>query len=360
MWQIAAVRDVFFVLLAVTVIGLVYWLRGIFVPIFAALVLAYICNPLVTSRESQWHWPRPLTTALIMLSVLLLVVGFFSWLGPLLAEQSMLLAHKLPDYIKTLAAQYNFDIGDFGERFQDLIHLLQTEPQQIVGQVFSSTGKAVGILTFLLSAATHWLLSTLLILLYFFFFSWRLPAGLQRLSAYIPESRKPRVFAILAKMDEAFGEFFRGRLLIAVLVGVLLSAGWYFTGVPYWFVLGMLTGLLNIVPYLALVSWPIAIALKYVDTLMNGAGQGAGFMTIVVWPSVVFVIIEFLEGWVLTPWIQSGKTELGAVTIVLVVFIGEAVAGVWGMLFAIPVAASIKILAKEIFLPRLRLWALTR
>jgi predicted PurR-regulated permease PerM len=160
-------------------------------------------------------------------------------------------------------------------------------------------------------------------------------------------------------MDDAFGEFFRGRLLIAVVFGVLLSAGWYLTGVPYWFFLGMLTGLLNIVPYLALVTWPIAIALKYVDTLMTGPGQEAGFMDIVVWPSAVYAIIQFLDGWVLTPWIQSGKTELSAVTIVLVVFIGEVVAGIWGMLFAIPVAACIKILANEIFLPRLRMWALT-
>jgi predicted PurR-regulated permease PerM len=55
-------------------------------------------------------------------------------------------------------------------------------------------------------------------------------------------------------MDDAVGDFFRGRLLIALIMGILLSAGWFLTGVPYWFLLGMLTGLLNIVPYLSIIS----------------------------------------------------------------------------------------------------------
>ncbi len=358
LWQIAAVRDVCALLAVIGVVWMVYWLRGIFLPIFAALVLAYLFNPIISYVERRWGWPRPLTAAVLIGSVLVAVAGFISWLGPLLFQQGTLLAGKFPDYIKTLAAQYHVDIGDFGTRIQEWMRVLQSEPQQIVGQLFSSTGRAVGIVTFIFGIATHWLLSLLLIVLYSFLFSWHLPTGLQHLSGYIPETRKPQVFGIGAKMDQAVGEFFRGRLLIAFLVGIFLSAGWYFTAVPYWFFLGMLTGVLTIVPYLALLSWPVAIALKYVDTLMNGGGQ-VGFIGVVVWPSVIFCVVEFLEGWVLTPWIQSGKTELSAATIILVVFIGEAVAGIWGMLFAIPVAACIKILLNEIALPRLRSWALT-
>ena len=50
-------------------------------------------------------------------------------------------------------------------------------------------------------------------------------------------------------MDQAIGQFFRGRLVIEFIMGVLLSAGWFLAGVPYWFFLGMVTGLLNVVPY---------------------------------------------------------------------------------------------------------------
>lgn len=175
----------------------------------------------------------------------------------------------------------------------------------------------------------------------------------------MPETRKQRVFAILARMDDAIGDFFRGRLVIAIITGVLLSVGWFLVGVPYWFFLGMVTGFLIIVPYLSIIIWPVAIILKYVDTLTGSMAESGGIMTVVVWPSVVFGVVQFLEGWVLTPWIQSGQTNLSAVTIILVVFIGGSVAGVLGMLLAIPVAACIKIFFEEVVLPPLRRWAAT-
>jgi predicted PurR-regulated permease PerM len=114
---------------------------------------------------------------------------------------------------------------------------------------------------------------------------------------------------------------------------------------------------LNIVPYLSLVSWPVAVILKYVDALTTGTAQSAGILAIVVWPSFVYVAVQLLEGWILTPWIQSGQTNLSVVTIILVVIIGGVLAGVLGMLLAIPIAACVKIFFEEVVLPPLRRWA---
>jgi predicted PurR-regulated permease PerM len=119
----------------------------------------------------------------------------------------------------------------------------------------------------------------------------------------------------------------------------------------------MLTGLLNIVPYLSIISWPVAILLKYVQTLTNATGDT--LLAIVLWPSVVYLAVQLLEGWILTPWIQSGQTNMSAITIILVVIIGGVLAGVLGMLLAIPAAACIKILSQEVVLPSLRKWATT-
>jgi predicted PurR-regulated permease PerM len=157
-------------------------------------------------------------------------------------------------------------------------------------------------------------------------------------------------------MDQAIGQFFRGRLLTSIIMGVLLSAGWFLAGVPYWFVLGMLTGVLNIVPYLSAVTWPVAIIIKYVDAL-TGGGDTGDFLSIALWPSAVYVGVQLLENWVLTPLIQSGTTNLSAFTIIVVVLIGASVGGVLGMLFAIPIAACGKILLQEVALPPLRRWA---
>jgi predicted PurR-regulated permease PerM len=359
LWQIVAVREIFLLLFAALCLWLLYVVREIFLPVFLALILADVFNPFITLLERKWRWPRPLTVTLIIAVVLAAVGGFLAWLGPLLFNQFTGLADKLPDYLKTLGKTYGIDVDDLLSQFNVSVRDLQSEPRKILGQIFSTTGHAVGIVAFLFSRATSLIIGILLFVIYFLLFSWGFNEGVAKLSTYVPESRMERVFKIVSRMDQAVGDFFRGRLVIALIVGIALSIGWSLTGVPYWFFLGMLTGLLTIIPYVSVITWPFAIALKYVDALTNDAGQSAGLLAIVVWPSAVFFTILFLEGWVLTPWIQSGQTHMSAATVLLVVFMGGALAGVWGLLFAIPVAACIKILLEELVLPPLRHWAAT-
>jgi len=357
LWQIAAARDLILLIFIAATLWLLYGLREIFMPLLIALVLAHVFNPVVTFLEEQWRWPRPLTAALLLAIFVFSFAGLLSWLGPLLLGQVTDLARRLPEYLRTLAAAYDIHPGNLLNQLERSLRQLQLDPQQILGQVFQTTGQAVGIVTTVFSTTSYLLLSAALILVYFFFFSWSFNRALQSMSKYLPENRKERIVEILSRMDKAIGQFFRGRLIIAIIMGVFLSIGWYFTAVPYWFFLGMLTGLLNIVPYLSVVSWPIVILLKYADTLTSGAAQTANFLSIALWPSAVYIGVQLLEGWLLTPWIQSGQTNLNAATVLVVVIIGGALGGIMGLLFAIPIAACIKIFLDEVILPRMRRWA---
>ena len=74
------------------------------------------------------------------------------------------------------------------------------------------------------------------------------------------------------------------------------------------------------------------------------------------WPSVAYLVGQFIENWILTPWLQRHSTDMSAVTILLVVFIGGAVGGLFGLIFAIPVAACIKIAVEEFVQPRWQRW----
>lgn len=353
LWQITAARDVIFLILIALSFWLLYALSEIFVPLLIALILAHIFNPLVTLLEHQWRWPRLLTVSLLLAIVVLACSALLAWLGPLLIAQITDLGRKLPDYLRTLASNSEIDMS----QIEETIRQYQVNPQQILTQIFKTTGRALGFVTALFGAATYLIFSVALVLIYFFFLCWGFNRALHSLEKYLPESRKERIVDILSQMDEAIGQFFRGRLVIAIIMGGLLSMGWYIAGVPYWFFLGIVTGFLNIVPYLSVVTWPVAILVKYLDTLAAGTGQSPDVLSIVVWPSAVYIGVQLLENWVLTPWIQSGQTNLNAATIIIVVFIGAALAGVLGMLLAIPVAACIKILLEEVVLPRLRRWA---
>jgi predicted PurR-regulated permease PerM len=358
LWEIPAVQEFLSLVLLALSLWVVYSLREIFIPLFIALVLAHIFNPLVTLLEQKWRWQRPVTIALLLGVCIVCFIGLLSWLGPLVIDQGTSFASNLPNYLRTLAAKFNIDLGEVSAGLEQSIRQFQLEPKQIIAQILKTTNRAVGIVVAAFGMAAYWSLSVALVLVYFFFFAWHFNSGIEKLKRYIPASRREQTFEIVSRMDAAVGQFFRGRLFISIIMGVALSVGWFLTDVPYWFFLGMLTGLLNIVPYLSFVGWPIAILLKYAADVTGG--ESPGLLSVVAWPSVVYIGVQLLEGWVLTPWVQSGQTDLSAATVLLVVIIGGAEAGILGMLFAIPLAACIKILLDQLILPRIRLWASTR
>lgn len=126
-------------------------------------------------------------------------------------------------------------------------------------------------------------------------------------------------------------------------------------GVPYWFLIGCATGLLSFVPYLAVVGCVIAVLMTWVDS--STADGGATWLVVLAWPIGAYCVVQLLEGWLLTPWIQSQSMEMSAVTILIVLMIGGSLAGVYGLLLAIPITGCLKIVVEEFLAPKLDKWA---
>jgi predicted PurR-regulated permease PerM len=355
LWQIRMVRDIFLIAVIVAIFGLIKWLWPIFMPIFVALVLAYLFNPTLHKAKARWNWSRPLTAGLIIAAAALLLAAFFLWLWPIAAEQSQALAEKLPQYISALAERSN--IQDLNAEFQKWISGSQGSQSgvDLAKEVLSRSGRAYIWIKKIIGATSYAALLFLLIPLYFFFFAWHFDEMVQYVERFIPESRKERVEHIIKRMDQATSTFFRGRVLVSLIVAGLYSAGWALADVPYWFILGMLAGLLNIIPFASGIFWPVAVLVKYLESL--GGDGGASLVAILVWPSVVFFVVQFLEGWVLSPWVQSDQLDMSAATVLIVVFIGGDIAGFFGLLLALPIAACLKIFYEEVIEPRMLRWA---
>lgn len=195
-----------------------------------------------------------------------------------------------------------------------------------------------------------------LIPFYFFFFSVSYPTVLGFFDSLIPRRNRDRTLELLRKMDGAVAGFVRGRLVISAIVGTIMSVGWFICGVPYSIVLGIVVGIFNLVPYLAGIGWPIAVGLLAVEQLTLPPDQRMSWLWVVVGPSIVFILAQTLDGYVLTPLIAGKATDLDPVTIVVAVIAGGSIAGVYGMLLAIPVAACAKILIREVLLPQVKKW----
>lgn len=214
-----------------------------------------------------------------------------------------------------------------------------------------------GVASVALRAATtlgNILFAAFLIGFFFFFFCTGYGRVLRFWNDLIPEKKKGKVVDMLGQMDKVIAGFVRGRLTICACLMVVYSVGFWTIGVPAALILGPIVAILSIVPYLALAGIPIASLLMALDP---GGGFQSAWWWILGAPWLIFAVGQFLDDWVLTPRIQGKTTNMETPTILFASLAGGALAGVYGLLIAIPVAACIKIVAKEIFVPRFKAWS---
>ena len=363
LWQIAWVRDVAWAAVAVLILWIGYELRAVFIPVLIGLALAYLFHPLMRYAERRWRAPRWVSIAGILAVLVLAAAGLAAWLGPLLVNQVIALAQAAPDYIRKLAEEYNINIQAYEQDLDAWTAGIKEDPVRLiadnVGVFFAGTTRAVNVLGAVMSTATFLAMAMVLIPIYFCVFAASFESIRLRGWLFVPQSRRDRAVQLARRMDRTVSAYVRGRVIVALILGVLLSIGWSppLADVPYWLLLGLFAGLLSFIPYAAVLGWAAAITLKWLEATTGPGAAGFDFWAVLLWPSVVFGVVQLFEGWLLTPWVQGRTLDLSPWTVLIVVLIGGAAGGLFGLLVCIPIAACLKILLVEIFLPRLRRWA---
>lgn len=190
---------------------------------------------------------------------------------------------------------------------------------------------------------------------FFFFF---ICTGWGRVLAFwkslIPERKKHTAIDLAMKMDVVIAGFVRGRLTICAILMVYYTIGYAVIGVPAWLVMGPLVGALALVPYAQSLAAPVAMLLMLLDPSGDWRDN---WWWVVGSPLGLLGIAQLLDDYVLTPRIQGKTTNMDTPTILFASIAGGALAGIYGLLVAIPVAACIKIVLREVFWPRFRKWA---
>ncbi len=356
LWEIAAFRDLIELGLAAFFLWIGYQLRGIVVPVLIGLVLAYLISPALDFAEHKWKFPRWLAVAMMVILIGALMTGLGLWIGPILTDQIRHLSEKGPTYLDVMADRYDIQVDEFTQSMNEFSENARKHPFSTIQKLISGTGQVFTVTSAIMGTFAAFLFSLFLVAIYFVFFAWYFPSIQRSLWQMVESLEQPELLDMLGQMDRAVGDFFRGRMLIALIISVTLGIGWWLVDVPYWGLLGFAAGVLSFIPFAATLIWPIAILLKYLDMATGSPVSDDFWMGLLFWPSAVFLLIQFIETWILTPWIQSQSTDLNAATILLVVLVGGAIGGVWGLVLAIPFTACLQIMAKELLLPRLRTW----
>jgi len=221
---------------------------------------------------------------------------------------------------------------------------------------FNAVREGMAVIFGLLGNIVQFGLVAFLIPFYFFFFSLSYPAVVRFGRGLIPEKNKRRTLDLLDKMDRVVSGFVRGRIVISLIMGLMLAVGWMICGVPYAMPLGFIVGIFCAVPYLGAIGVPVAISFLFFSELGVAHDSTLWWAWVIVWPAAVYIVVQLIEAYALTPMIAGKITNLDPVTIIVAVLAGGSVMGVYGMILAIPLAACGKILLTEVLLPRVRRW----
>ena len=326
------------------VVGLVWllaYLSDVLIPFAAALILAYLLDPLVRLVQRAVR-PRGAAVGLSLLLVVVLLAGLTALAAPLISAEVGRMGRVVSELVgnsglaeraaQVLPADLWQAVRDFLSRpeVKDFFSSgdLWTMAAKLSRQVLPGVWKVLSVAGNLLLA----LAGGFVVLLYLIFLLLdleRVQQGWPRLLP--PKYRQPaREFA--ADFSAALSTYFRGQAAVAGLVGVLMALGFWLIGLPLGIILGLLVGLLNMVPYLQLIALPPAFLLAVLHALETGQG---------VWGMLgltagVFATVQVIQDAVLVPRIMGKATGLNPAVILLSLSIWGKLLGLFGLLIAIP------------------------
>jgi len=309
--------------------------RIIFAPLFIALIVVIVLNPFVSALQHRGVH-RLIGAAIAFLGLIAAFVAIGLVVIPSIADQARGFATEFPLLYDRLIEQ----VVSFGDRFgldpslwsydQILNYLNDPENQDtILSIVFDRLGSlTTGIFEFILV----FLLGPVVA----FYVLIDLPNVQQRLLDMVPERNRAEVAYVGRRLNSAVGGFLRGQLVVAIIVGVMLSFGYWLIDLPFWMLIGIVGGVLNIVPFLG--PWVggilgVAIALTTAD-----------FST-AVWAVVVAVVVQQIDNNFVSPSVLRATVRLHPAVTLLVLVLAGAVAGFWGIVIAVPLAAALKIIS---------------
>ena len=155
----------------------------------------------------------------------------------------------------------------------------------------------------------------------------------------IPPRHQMRVRRLASDVDERLSAFVRGQITVCVVLAVLYSIGLLLAGIDLALAIGLLAGALFIVPYLGTV---VGIGLATILCLMK-----YGIDIHLVYVALAFGIPQTIESWYLTPKVVGDKVGLHPLVVMIALLAGAGLAGIWGMMFAIPMTAVLDVLGRE-------------
>ncbi len=322
--------------------------QSVLFPILMSLLIAYLLDPLVDSMEER-GMSRTLAI-IVFLSVGMVGLALFVvFLYPTIAKQAGLVVERLPqlaNLVETRLLPWLLSVGV--EVPQDFTQALEEYGKTIRESLPTVIEKATALTTGL-AAKTGPLLASLMyavmIPIFTFYFLRDFDFIKPIIMDLVPLDHREFVQERARRADEVVGAWFRGQIEVALILAVLYAIGLGVIfgvagiGASGGIAIGLLTGILNIVPYFGVF---IGLILSLLIVLLDWHGIGP-----LIGVGAIFLVVQLLEGYVITPRIVGEKVGLSPVVVIIVLLLGGEVLGLIGVLLAIPVAGIFRVLLPD-------------
>jgi predicted PurR-regulated permease PerM len=332
-------RFPFYIKLSAILISLIaiscilYFGSEIISPVLLALLFAIMLRPVVGFLIKKLHFPHFIAVVFAIILFVTIFLGVFYFL-------SMQISDMASDWGK-IKSNFMFHLEHLQQMIRDNFNLSKREQNEIITNATNDTmnsGKKIVGTT--LNSFADILLNITLVPIYTFLILLYQNHFITFLCKVIDPENHKKLREVLYQIKIAVQSYITGLLFEMIAVSVLTTIGLYFIGCEYFILLGIITGILNLVPYIGIL---FAGLLSIVVSL-----SGSTDLTIVFGVIGVNLIVQFIDNNILVPMFVNSKVQINALVSIIGIIIGNALGGITGMFLAIPLIAIIKVIFDRI------------
>ncbi len=335
----STIKFPFYIRLSFTIISLIaitYIITigsSVFVPVLFGFVFAVLVLPIVNFLNYKLHFPNILSSSIAVIIYVALILGIVAFISFQIND----IANDYAQIKKTITELVNQTQKDIRTSF----HISLWEQKKYIDDVTQDSVKngTYSIGTALLSF-TDTILNITLIPIYTFLMLLYKNHFILFLTKLFRKRYHEKLQEILYQIKTTIQSYIIGLIIEMIAVSVLTSIGLYFIGLKYIILLGIITGILNLIPYLGIL---VAGILTIISSLSSTSET-----SLILGVIIVNIIVQVIDNNILVPMIINKKVQINAFVSIIGIIIGGQIAGIAGMFLAIPILAILKIIFDRI------------
>jgi predicted PurR-regulated permease PerM len=316
----------------IILIGLGYVInvgQGIICPLLIAMLFAILLRPVVSFLHAKAHFPNAMACLSSVLLFTLLFVGIFYFISTQIAAMAN-------DWEK-IKSNVSLHYQNLQAYVDETFSISKQEQDKFVKDATNgSKGSGQQLLGTTILSFTDALLSMLVVPIYMFLILLYRTHFVAFLTKLFDEKHHPKLKDIIGTVKVSVQSYILGLMFEMLIVSTLTTIGFWIIGVKYAILLGVITGLLNLIPYIGIF---IAGVLSIIASL-----TGTSDVSIIIGIIVVNLIVQFIDNNFLVPLVVSSKVEINSLATIVGIIVAGAIAGVAGMFLAIPLMAIGKVI----------------